>query len=366
MSCDTLASLPDARITRTRPSLEPATGERVGLREVAERAGVAVSSASRVVAGHQDVSPRMVARVRAAIEELGYEPNVLAQSLRRGSTMCIGILMRDISSPLFGEIVLGAEVALQEAGYSTLLTNSHGRGEVDAARIGLMRRRRVDGMLLSLADEDEPDTLVELRRGRQPFVLIDRVLPDDLAASAVLSDHEGALRASVEHLVALGHRRIGLVCGPRSLRPGRESQRAFEIACAEAGVHGIVHAGPFQTSWAERATEQLLSLAEPPTALVAASSQIVFGMLGVVRAHGLRLGVDLSLIAFEDVPMLEFVDPPIAVVTRQPVEIGRVAAELVLERLAGGPPRTVTVETRFEPRASCGPAPGVTTPGHPR
>jgi LacI family transcriptional regulator len=80
---------------------------------VAERAGVAVSSASRVVAGHQDVSPRMVARVRAAIEELGYEPNVLAQSLRRGSTMTIGILMRDISSPLFGEIVLGAEVAMQ-------------------------------------------------------------------------------------------------------------------------------------------------------------------------------------------------------------------------------------------------------------
>jgi LacI family transcriptional regulator len=358
--------LPDARITRTRPPREPAAGERVGLREVAERAGVAVSSASRVVAGHQDVSPRMVARVRAAIEELGYEPNVLAQSLRRGSTMCIGILMRDISSPLFGEIVLGAEVALQEAGYSTLLTNSHGRGEVDAAQIGLLRRRRVDGMLLSLADEDEPDTLVELRRGKQPFVLLDRVLPDDLAASAVLSDHEGALRASVEHLVALGHRRIGLVCGPLSLRPGRESKRAFELACAEAGVRGIVHSGPFQSSWAEQATGQLLSLAEPPTALVAASSQIVFGMLGVVRARGLRLGSDLSLIAFEDVPMLEFVDPPIAVVTRQPVEIGRVAAELVLARLAGGGPTTVTVETRFEPRASCGPAPPTANGAHPR
>src|ERR1700712_963043 len=214
----------------------------------------------------------MVARVRAAIEELGYEPNVLAQSLRRGSTMCIGILMRDISSPLFGEIVLGAEVALQEAGYSTLLTNSHGRGDVDAERIGLLRRRRVDGMLLSLADEDEPSTLAELRRGTQPLVLIDRVLPEDLAASAVLSDHEGALRSSIEHLAALGHRRLGLVCGPLSLRPGRESQRAFLVGCAEGGGDGIVHAGPFQASWAEGATEQLLSLAEPPTALIAASS----------------------------------------------------------------------------------------------
>lgn len=340
---------------RTAPLLS--SNGRVGLREVAERAGVAVSSASRVVAGHQDVSPRMVARVRAAIEELGYEPNVLAQSLRRGSTMTIGILMRDISSPLFGEIVLGAEVALQEAGYSTLLTNSHGRGDVDAERIGLLRRRRVDGMLLSLADEDEPSTLAELRRGTQPLVLIDRVLPDDLGASAVLSDHEGALRCSIEHLAALGHRRLGLVCGPLSLRPGRESQRAFLVACADAGVHGIVHAGPFQTSWAEQATEQLLSLAEPPTALIAASSQIVFGMLRVVRTRELRLGRDLSLIAFEDVPMLDFVDPPIAVVTRQPVEIGRAAAELMLARLAGGPPQTVTVETRFEPRASCGPAP---------
>jgi LacI family transcriptional regulator len=354
--------LPDTPIIR--PGKAPATvpGERVGLREVAERAGVAVSSASRVVAGHQDVSPRMVARVNAAIAELGYEPNVLAQSLRRGSTMCIGILMRDISSPLFGEIVLGAEVALQEAGYSTLLTNSHGRGDVDAERIGLLRRRRVDGMLLSLADESEPETLAELRRGTQPIVLIDRVLPDDLEASAVLSDHEGGLRASVEHLVALGHRRIGLVCGPLSLRPGRESRRAFEVACAEADVQGVTHAGPFQMTFAEQATEQLLSLPEPPTALIAASSQIVFGMLRVVRARGLRLGVDLSLIAFENVPMLELVDPPIAVVTRQPVEIGRAAAELVLERLAGGPPRTVTVGMSFEPRASCGPAPGA----HPR
>ena len=361
-SCDTLGSLPDARITRPPAPSEPAPSERVGLREVAERAGVAVSSASRVVAGHQDVSPRMVARVQAAIEELGYEPNVLAQSLRRGSTMCIGILMRDISSPLFGEIVLGAEVALAEAGYSTLLTNSHGRGEVDADRIGLLRRRRVDGMLLSLSDEDEPDTLAELRRGRQPLVLIDRVLPDDLEASAVLSDHEGGLRASVEHLATLGHRRIGLVCGPLSLRPGRESKRAFEAVCAALGVQGTVHAGPFQASWAEQATEQLLSLAEAPTALVAASSQIVFGMLRVVREHGLRLGTDISLIAFEDVPMLEFVDPPIAVVTRQPVEIGRAAAELMLERLAGGAARIVTVETRFEARASCGPAPHA----HPR
>jgi LacI family transcriptional regulator len=354
--------LPDPPSIRPPKTPTAVPGERVGLREVAERAGVAVSSASRVVAGHQDVSPRMAARVNAAIEELGYEPNVLAQSLRRGSTMCIGILMRDISSPLFGEIVLGAEVALQEAGYSTLLTNSHGRGDVDAARIGLLRRRRVDGMLLSLADESEPETLAELRRGTQPIVLIDRVLPDDLAASAVLSDHEGGLRASVEHLVGLGHRRIGLVCGPLSLRPGRESQRAFEVACAEAGVEGVTHAGPFQMSFAEQATDQLLSLGEPPTALIAASSQIVFGMLRVVRKRGLRLGVDLSLIAFEDVPMLELVDPPIAVVTRQPVEIGRAAAELVLERLAGGPPRTVTVGLRFEPRASCGPAPGA----HPR
>jgi LacI family transcriptional regulator len=299
----------------------------------------------------------MVARVRAAIDELGYEPNVLAQSLRRGSTMCIGILMRDISSPLFGEIVLGAEVALQEAGYSTLLTNSHGRGDVDAARIGLMRRRRVDGMLLSLADESRPETLAELRRATQPLVLLDRVLPDDVAASSVLSDHEGGLRASVDHLVGLGHRCIGLVCGPLSLRPGRESQRAFEAACAAAGVRGIVRPVEFQPSRAEEATAALLSVPEPPTALVAASSQIVFGMLRVVRARGLKLGADVSVIGFEDAPMLDLIDPPVAVVTRQAVEIGRAAAELVLERLAGAEARSVTVAMRFEPRASCGPAP---------
>jgi LacI family transcriptional regulator len=170
----------DDPTTRPRP---------VGLREVAEHANVAMSSVSRVLTDHPDVSERMRRRVLAAAEELGYEPDLLAQSLRRGETLSVGFVVRDISNPVLAELALGAETALSEAGYSMLLTNSHGDPDTDAAGIRLFRRRRVDGLLLSLSDETHDPTRAEIDQLRPPIVLIDRELPGAPPVSAVLSDH---------------------------------------------------------------------------------------------------------------------------------------------------------------------------------
>ena len=334
-------------------NLDGEAPQQVSLRMVAERAGVAMSSASRVLSNHPDVSPRMRRRVLAAVEEMGYEPNLLAQSLRRGETLCVGFVMRDISSPLFAEIVLGAEIALQSAGYSLLLSNSEGLPELDAQCIRLLRRRRVDGMLLSFADEGNAETLEELRLLRQPTVLIDRDLPAEFGASAVLSDHAAGLRAAVEHLVGLGHRRIGLASGPLELRPGRECAAAVREACAALGVSAVVECGQFLADHGYQAAFRMLDLPDPPTAVISGSNQILPGMLRALIERGLRVGDDISLVTFDDLPMLEFVQPPIAVVARDPRVIGRTAAELLLARLRGGRPEQVQVPTRFEPRASC-------------
>jgi LacI family transcriptional regulator len=329
--------------------------EQLNLREVAERAGVAMSSVSRVLSDHPDVSPKMRERVLAVVDELGYEPNLLAQSLRRGSTLSAGFMVRDISSPLFSEIVLGAETELRAQGYSMLLTNSEGLPELDADHIRLFRRRRVDGLLLSLADESHPETLEELRRLRIPFVLIDREIASLPEASAVLCDHAGGLREAAEYLIGLGHGRLGLVGSPFNTRPGREVQRGFAEACSSHGVDGLVEIGPFTAAHGAAATERLLDRSEAPTAIISGSNQILPGVLKVLRSRQLRIPEDLSLVTVDEVRLLEFIEPPIAVVSREPLEIGREAAALLLRLLQGGEPEQVPIRTRFIPRASCAP-----------
>jgi len=147
----------------------------LSLREVADRAGVAMSSVSRVLSDHPDVSASMRQRVMSAVEDLGYEPDLLAQSLRRRETRSVGFVVGDISNQLFGEIVMGAETALREAGYSMLLTNSLGDPRLEAAHIALLTQRRVDGLVISAIDEAHPALLGKLRELEIPVVVLDPV-----------------------------------------------------------------------------------------------------------------------------------------------------------------------------------------------
>lgn len=330
---------------------------RPSIRDVAQLAGVAVSSASRVLSDHPDVSPDMRRRVLAAVAQLGYEPDFLAQSLRRGATLSAGFVVRDISSPLLAEIALGAETTLRARGYSMLVLNSEADPVLDAQHIRLLERRRVDGLLISLADEAHPEVLAALRSLTIPAVLIDRDVAEPISASAVLADHDSGMRAVVEHLASLGHRRIGLAAGPLEVRPGRDAVRAFREACGRAGVEPLAETGAFAETHGHRAAEQMLALATPPTALIAGSNQIFPGMLRAIRDRGLSIPRDISLVTFDDLPLLGLLDPPVDVVRRGPRRFGALAADLLLRRLDGEQPSSELVPTVFEPRGSSGPPP---------
>jgi LacI family transcriptional regulator len=328
---------------------------RPSIRDVAQLAGVAVSSASRVLSDHPDVSVDMRRRVMAAVAQLGYEPDYLWQSLRRGATLSVGFVVRDVSSPLLAEIALGAETTLRRRGYSMLVLNSEADPELDAQHIRLLERRRVDGVLISLADEGRADVLVALTALSIPAVLIDRDVSAATRASAVLADHEAGMRAVVEHLAGLGHRAIGLAAGPLQVRPGREGAKAFRACCTELGIAASVESGPFHADHGYEATERMLGSDAPPTALIAGSNQIFPGVLQAIRSRGLRLPDDLSLATFDDLPLLGLLEPPIDVVRRGPLAFGEAAADLLLRRLDGDEPSTVLVPTVFEPRGSSGP-----------
>lgn len=336
---------------------EPGRRARSNMREVAELAGVAMSSVSRVLSNHPDVSPAMRERVLAAVDQLGYKPDLLAQSLRRRETMTIGIQVADISNPLFAEIVKAADSQLHAAGYSVLLTNSEGDPELDAEQITLLAQRRVDGIILSLAKEDDERTLAALRALDVPFVVLDRDLP--FAEGRVVSDHRGGMREAIRHLLDLGHRRIALISG-QPMRPVHERRAALEECFEERGLprtYAILEER-FSVEHGARATEALLAEEEPPTAIVAGGNQIMLGCLRVLRARGIVLGRDISFVGCDDVAIAELYEPPIAVVSRDTAEMGAAAAGLLLSVLRNEErPAEIVLPTRFVERPSCGPPP---------
>lgn len=336
---------------------EASVGRRPNIRDVAQLAGVAVSSASRVLSDHPDVSPAMRRRVLDAVVQLDYEPDFLAQSLRRGATFSAGFVVRDISSPLLAAVALGAETTLRASGYAMFVLNSDADSALDAEHLRLLERRRVDGALISVADESDRETLAALRSLSIPTVLIDREMPGVKDASAVLADHESAINAVLEHLASLGHRRIGLVAGPQTVRPGREAVRATNACATKLGLDVLVDSGPFTEEHGHQAAEMMLAGSPAPTALISGSNQIFPGVLRAIRERKLRIPREISLVTFDDLLLLDLLDPPVDLVRRGPQAFGEVAASLLLRRLKGEPPETVVVPTAFEPRGSSAPPP---------
>ena len=171
-------------------------------------AGVAMSTVSRVLSGHPDVSPQMRDRVLRVVDDLGYTPDFLAQSLRRGATYSVGFSLTDISNPtIASRIVRGAEEVLRNAGYTLLLMNSKNDPDWTRQTCGFFRARKVDGLIVSVAAEKKRATLDALAHLDVPIVALDRDLPKRLRASAVLSDHRRGMQDAVGHLLDLGHRR---------------------------------------------------------------------------------------------------------------------------------------------------------------
>ena len=328
------------------------------MREVAQELGVATSSVSRVLSGHPDVSPKMRNRVLEGVRALGYQPNMLARSLRSGATFTVGFLVSDNANPLFAEIVKGAESKLREEGYSMLLTNSDGDPELDVRHIALFAQRWVDGLILSTATEAHPATIAALEKIQdRPVVAIDRELPPTTGASRVLSDHFTGMAAAVTHLLELGHRRIALLIG-EPMRPTNERRRALEetFAAHRLPPTYVEVQGHYSAAFAAEATRDLLSRPNRPTAIIAAGNQMLLGALESIAVSGVELGRDVSLVGCDDVSLTALYRPPIAVVVRDNRAVGTTAASLLLGLMRGDDRlRDVLLPTRFVARPSCGP-----------
>lgn len=340
------------RTGRQRVQLRP-----VGIKQVAKRAGVGIGSVSRVFSGQPAVSDQMRVRVLKAAKSLGYSPNMLAQALRRKMTLSVGFVVSDIANPLVASIVGGAEAVLSAAGYSILLTGSGGDPARDAERIRLLQQRRVDGLILLPAVEDDTGLLQELSALRVPVVVIDRAMPAEIGARAVLSDHYAGVGDAARHLLELGHRTVGVIAG-RNNRPSRERVRAVRDACRASRVRPklLVDSGPLSAAHGAAAMRRWLDLPAPPTAVILGGNQLLPGALEVIRERGLRLGCDLSLVVCDDVPLGRLFEPQISTVMRDTGLMGQTAARFLLKAISNPEQKlpAAMLPTWYEPRGSCG------------
>lgn len=289
----------------------------IGVKEVAQNAGVAMSTVSRVLSNHPDVSDGSRKKVLAAVDSLGYRPNMIGQMLRQGATMTIGFVVSDISNPLFAQIALGAEVLLGEYNYSLIITNSMSDARRELKDLRALEQRRLDGLLLSVTTERDDALLEQLKRFGKPMVAIDRDIPPGPLVGRVLSDHRAAMTEAMEALSLAGHRTVALIAGLANLRPGRERIRAaldaaerFQMTCHietvstdESGIKGL---------------RRIFALVDAPTAIIAGNNQLLADAIHVFNERKLSVGRDISLITCDDVPLLAAFRPRIATIRRDP------------------------------------------------
>ncbi|MHA6616056.1 LacI family DNA-binding transcriptional regulator [Pseudonocardia sp. DLS-67] len=330
--------------------------ERVGVRDVAMHAGVAISTVSRVLSDHPNVSSRTRERVLASVADLGYEPNALGQMLRSGATRTVGFAISDISNPLFAEIALGAESVLGQHGYSLVLTNSMGNADRELRNLKALGQRRVDGLLLSVTTESGAELLETLGRFDGPLVTIDRDLRGLRPHGSVVSDHRTGMRAAMTALHDAGHRHAALVGGLATLRPGRQRVNAVRRAARSLGMRCTLRvADGFAGPHAEDVAS-LLRQPDRPTALIVGNNQVLGVVLEALESEGLKCPADVSLVTCDEVPLLRYFQPRIATVRRDPRQLGEASARMLVDHLAGGADalRKVELPTVFEPGESIG------------
>jgi LacI family transcriptional regulator len=343
------------------PADEPRAA-RATIHDVARAAGVSIGTVSRVINGNGRTGAETRKRVNAAIEQLGYRVNTVAQSMRRQTTRAVAVLVHDISNPIFATVTSAAQSVLEGAGYVLVLASSGTAGGSEAATVSLLGQRRMDGIIGFFRREDDPETIAALREFDGALVLFDRTM--DVEADVVLTDHAGGVMRATRYLLDLGHRRIALVGGIAGVYPARERTRGF-IQGFEA--HGIEPPPPsyirtqsIESEYGFREASNLLFATPRPTAIIAGSNQTLEGVINAVRAASLKVPRDLSLVGFDDSAVARVFSPPITVIARNIVQMGVMAAEMVLERLSHGsdyPAQKVILNAQIVLRESCGPPP---------
>jgi LacI family transcriptional regulator len=325
--------------------------KRATMTDVAALAGVALKTVSRVINGEPNVSPEVVERVRRAAEQLDYRHNLAASNLRRGvRTQTIGVILHDLSNEFAAALLRAIDDRARADGVAVLASSLDDNQERERSQVLELVTRRVDGLVLMPASEDQTYLTAEIHAGL-PVVAVDRPAAGVAVDTVLVDNHDGAFGATT-YLLDRAHRRIACLTDRSFLWTARERRRGYLDALAQAGVEvdeRLVVGDVVSADAASHVISELLRLDDPPTAVFTARNELSVGALRAVRSHPER---PLAIVGFDDFPLSDLVDPPVTVVQQDVAAVGRAVCDLLFERMNGSAhaPRTVIVPTRLVDR----------------
>lgn len=325
---------------------------RPNLKDVAARAGTSIATASRVLNNIGYISEETRQRVLQAAEALNYQPNLRAKGLRRGSSHTIGILIPNLQNAYYTALADSISLLLTQAGYQLLLSSTRDDPAIEWETLRTMIGHDVDGLIWVPTSKD-PKLLRILESQNTPAVSIIRRCAKDLLDTIVFEDFAGS-QAATQHLIQLGHRRIGYIGGDIHHSSNYDRWQGYLAALKCAGIpvdEQLIRLGSTRSSWGALAANELLALEEKPTALYAASNAIMAGVMKTLYQHKVIIPGQLSLICFDDLDWFSFSSPPITAIAISHERIAEAAVELLLQRIHENKPserKPIEIQVNFD------------------
>jgi DNA-binding LacI/PurR family transcriptional regulator len=332
------------------------------IKDVAIRAGVSPSTVSRVISNHPRISEKTKRQVRLAMEELGYHPNALARSLVKKSSEAIGVLIPSTTeeffmNPFFPEVLRGISDVARREGFDLLLSTSDSGKEDVKSLQRMIHGKRVDGVLLLSSRMQDP-LIRMLQDSPFPATLLGR--PEDgFAISCVNNDNIDACYRATRHLIDLGHRRIGFLCGDEALLVTKDRLQGYQRALEEAGLEvdpKLIYSSQFMEQGGYVGMMRLLALPDRPTAIVASDDVLAFGAMRAAGELGYQIPEDIAVVGFNNVRLAEMSNPSLTSMDVHIYELGTAVAELLIEQMRkqDAQAKTVIVPSELVIRHSCG------------
>jgi len=306
----------------------------MNIKEIANRAAVSTATVSRTLNGSNLVKPKTAEKVWRVIRELGYYPSSQARALVSGRSHMLGLIISDIVNPFFPEVVKSFEFAAIHHGYDVIVANTDYSPDRMATSVRRMIERQVDAVAI-LTSEIEPHLLDELSRRKLPIVFLDvgKVKP---LISNIRVDYGKGIREAVQHIVSLGHRRIGFISGTLTLKSAKVRRAAFLACISNCGIKDrqrIVVEGNHKVEGGDTAMTHMLALPDPPTAVLASNDLTAIGAMRAIHRAKLRVPDDISLVGFDDIELTESTQPPLTTIRLSRRELGEKAFEALYRNL---------------------------------
>jgi LacI family transcriptional regulator, galactose operon repressor len=336
-----------------------ANSANVTIRDVARLSGVSPMTVSRVINESERVSPDTRRRVEQAIAELGYVPSRLARGLSRQRTGTLAVIVPDVANPFFTLVVRGAEDSARRAGYRVIFCDTRSDLTVEREVIEEMIAHRVEGIVIAPVSDRSKGHLRRLAGFGVPFVMIDRTVPG-VDSDVIVGENTAGARQLVEHLIGLGHRRVGFIVESGEVSTARDRRQGYEAALAAAGIPldpALIAFATVDPSGGLQGMGQLLELEERPTAVFTVNNMVAVGAIEAVRAAGLEVPDDVALVCFDDIEYASRLHPFLTVMEQPAETFGTLGTQLLLERIEGRGParrRVVVLPGEFVVRKSCG------------